>query len=566
VKKQTKHIDLNHLNMGEVKTLNREDFKLVMSDLLTEWAVDKKENAILHYKPVTDTARRIHTSTKQTIGVGGGNGSSKTETCFAEIVACATGCVPLSLRDDPNIDWKKKLRGPIRVRVVCESLTNVLANILLPKLKWWEWTGVDLPGGERGHWGWVPKNSLIHGSWEKSWSEKYRTLQIKYHNTLDPNDPVGVSTIQFMSRDQDSSDFASGDFHIVMHDEPPTYAIWRENQARTMRVRGRMMLAMTWPDDPSIPVDWIFDEVYEPGEDTTNNTVDWINLYTTDNPNLDQEAIKIQESQWDEQTSNVRLRGQPIRFSNRVHQLFTDQTQTWCFACGRTVIAHSGKCGRCESSTIVEFNHVGDHPPAANWPTIYLVDPHPRKPHMMAWWQVTPQDDLVQVAEAVCEGDPTDVRLLCDAVEGDMGLSVSWRYIDPNMGRSPASSKRGVTWQDEFDTAGLHCDLADDSGVGRKRIDEYLKPDPHTLAPRIAIDSSCTQSIFQMKRFVWDDYRKTLERDLKQIPKPKNDDFPTLTKYLLNSDPSFTFAAMGAPIFRKFQNGSGATQPTQRRY
>ena len=39
---------------------------------------------------------------------------------------------------------------------------------------------------------------------------------------------------------------------------------WRENEARVMRVDGRMMLAMTWPDDPSINVDWLYNEVYEP--------------------------------------------------------------------------------------------------------------------------------------------------------------------------------------------------------------------------------------------------------------------------------------------------------------
>src|SRR5690606_7905222 len=81
----------------------------------------------------------------------------------------------------------------------------------------------------------------------------------------DPNHVLGESFIQFCSHDQDPADFASGDYEIVLHDEPTKYAIWIENKARTMRVDGRMMMAMTWPDDPAIPVDWIFDELYEPG-------------------------------------------------------------------------------------------------------------------------------------------------------------------------------------------------------------------------------------------------------------------------------------------------------------
>ena len=72
------------------------------------------------------------------------------------------------------------------------------------------------------------------------------------------------------SYDQDPSDFASGDFHFILHDGLPKLAIWQENRARVMRVDGTLMVAMTWPDDPSISVDWIFDELYEkaqPGVD-----------------------------------------------------------------------------------------------------------------------------------------------------------------------------------------------------------------------------------------------------------------------------------------------------------
>jgi len=316
-------------------------------------------------------------------------------------------------------------------------------------------------------------------------------------------------------------------------------------------VRGRMLLAMTWPDDPAIPVDWLFDEVYEPGLDTSNTSTDWINLYTTDNPNLDQGAIAETAGRMSDEVRRVRIYGEPIRFSNRVHPLFTDQDQWWCFPCGKTIVPSDGKCRHCSSSTITKFCHVGDHPPSQSWPTIWIVDPHPRKPHMFSWWQIDPKDDLYLICEGECSGDPTDVRMMCDDVESRLGIKVTHRYIDPNMGKSPSSSKRGITWQDEFQAAGLVCDLADDSGVGRKRIDEYLKPDPNTLEPRIKIDRSCQTTIFQMKRYVWDDFKSSLEKAQKQIAKDKNDDFPTMMKYLLNTDPNFNFASMGAPMIRR---------------
>jgi phage terminase large subunit-like protein len=189
------------------------------------------------------------------LAIGGGNGSGKTEQMLALLVACATGVFPDSMKHLAG----KLFRGPINVRIVCESLTTVLYPVMLPKLQWWKWTGVDEPGGERGHWGWIPPYCLKDRQWEKSWSEKLRILTVTCRDPEDLNVVRGESTIQFTSFDQDPSDFASGDFHIVLHDEPPPLAIWTENEARTMRVAGRMLLSMTWPDDPSIPVDWIFD-------------------------------------------------------------------------------------------------------------------------------------------------------------------------------------------------------------------------------------------------------------------------------------------------------------------
>jgi hypothetical protein len=532
--------------------MHETEFRAIVSKILTIQQNDRRENSLLFYRPVSEHSKKAHLSKAKTLGLGGGNGSSKTETALVEVLMMATGIIPYSLRDD--LDPLEKLRGPVQCRVVCESLTTVLHPIILPKLQWWKWTGIDQPGGEKGHWGWIPRTSLIDGSWEKSWSEKLRMLRVLYRDP-ERGRVTGESTIQMMSRDQDASDFASGDFHIILHDEPPNLAIWRENEARTMRVNGRMMLAMTWPDDPAIAVDWIYDEVYEPAQPGPNKhpDMDWFDLFTTDNPHMNQSAIAAQASKWSDEIKRVRIYGQPVRFSNRIHPLFTDMTQWWCFACGKSIMPTDGKCS-CGSGNIAQFNHVENFEPG-RWPTYYLLDPHPRKPHAMCWVQVSPQDDLWQVAEGEVDGDPVEVRQFVDRVEENLSLNVSRRIMDPNMGRSPSSARRGITWQDEFDTCGLVCDLADDSDVGRARINEYLKPDPKTLEPRMHIHATCEKTIQQFKRYIWDDYRRALEKDIKQKPKEKYDDFPTLWKYLLNSDPTFNFALQGAPFIRRMGRG-----------
>ena len=532
--------------MSDLATLSDDEFKAKFASALTLAQEQRQQNQIWSYLPVSATAMAIHESKARVLGVGGGNGSGKSEVAIIELVMAATGVFPESLKHLARDKW----RGPINCRVILESLTTTLYPVILPKFQFFKWSGVDMPGGERGHWGWVPKWCLIEGSWEKSWTDKLRTLRVLCRDPEDLDRVVGESTITFMSKDQDPSDFASGDFHIIMHDEPPTLAIWRESEARTMRVAGRLLVAMTWPDDPAIPVEWIFDEIYEPGM-AKERGIEWFNIYTTDNANLDQKAVALQAAQWSTETRNVRLYGQPIRFSNRVHPHFTDHTAYWCFTCGKTCIAKENHgaahveekwcCEACGSIQVCEFNHVKEFAATDRWPCVWLVDPHPRKPHMFLWALVDPSDDLWVIADGDVNGDPTEVRKYTRSLEQNLALNVVHRVIDPNMALSPSSAKRGVNWRDEFDAAGLVCSLADDSHVGRERLNQFLKPDAGRWQPRIHFHPRCAATIHQVKRHVWQDRKLGSERALIQIPKDKDDDYPALLKYLMNESPTFAW-------------------------
>lgn len=556
------------MNLAELKPdvlpgLSDEQFREQFAQLLSLTQRDRQENALLYYKAVSQTAAQVWESNARVLAIGGGNGSGKTEQMLALICACATGVFPDSMKHLAG----KLFRGPIHVRIVVESLTTVLYPVTLPKLQWWKWTGVDEPGGERGHYGWIPPYCLKDRQWEKSWSEKLRMLTVSCRDPNDLNVVRGESVFQFTSFDQDASDFASGDYHMILHDEPPPLAIWRENEARTMRVAGRMLLSMTWPDDPSIPVDWIFDEVYEPGTHGSKEIL-WINLYSTDNPHLNQDAVAKQSKAWTDEMRNVRIYGKPIRFSNRVHPLFSDQTQVWCFTCGKTTIAEDNPtplgeydrllCTYCQGVNVTQFNHVRDFDVTDRWPSVFLLDPHPRKAHCGMWVMVDPSDDLWQVDEVECDGDPVDLRRDCDRIETLHGLNVAARLIDPNMGRSPSSSRRNITWQDDFDAAGLVCELADDSDTGRKHVNQFLKPDDKRLQPRIHVHPRCKRTIFQMQRHVWDEYKRAAEKEQKQAPKSKHDDWPALWKYLMNYQPTFNGLKSMHGVFHRTGTRRGA--------
>lgn len=536
-----------------LRELTDSQFRALGIRVLQSLKGDRQENQLLYYQPVSEIAVDVWRCNTRYQCVGGGNGASKTETMLAKLACLTTGIMPFGMDDETEAAMRDQFVGPINVRVVVASLTTTLYPIILPKLMYWTWTGLPPAGGANGHWGWIPRRLLKQGAWVPSWSDKYRILRHHCVNPDNPDEIIGESTWQFMAHNQEATEFASGDFNYVLSDEPPKYAAWRENEARTMRVDGKMLLSMTWPDDPAIPVDWIFDKLYEPAQPgpTKDPDVSWFEMWTQDNPFISQEGVKLQMKQWDAVRKAARFFGKPIRFSNRVHPDFTDVEMIWCRVCKKP---HYGveACEHCEDdpTNAIPFNHVQDFELHQTLPTICLLDPHPRKPHMLMWVQVDTWDDLWVVAEAQIEGEPDEVKAEADCIEEELSLRVVQRIGDRNMLRSPAGTKRDVSWQDEFALAGLDFELSDVSDVGRGRVNEYLKVDIDREAPRLHIHSRCVMAVRQMLRFTWDEYKHADTRDIKQIPKDKDDDYPTLLKYLLNANPKFDWLQDGAPVLR----------------
>lgn len=515
---------------------------------------DLKEFALHYYKPANPTIARIHTLTSGTIGIFGGNGSGKTEHALVEGIIRATGIVPESLKD---IYPREKLRGPIHMRVICESITAILEPIILPKLQYWSWSGLNPQGGGQGHWGWIPRHCLVSGDWKKSYNTRTRMLNVRYINP-DTGKFEGYSTIQFMSYDQDPENFASGDVHYCLHDEPPPFPIWRENRARVMRggSGSTMVVSMTWPDNPAAPVDWIFDEIFDkgmPGKLKVEG-IEVINIYTTMNPHLDQTKVSESAALMTKTEKNTRIFGLPIRFSNRIHPDFTDQDKWWCYECGKMTLVNSDDtCAECGSHEVGSYNNVETITVNSHYPCICLLDPHPRKPHFLLWVQVTPNEDYEVVASLQVEGGAEAVRDEVREVEEQLQYKYIARIMDPNMGASPSGAKRDITWQMEFDGVGLHFDLGDDSSVGRARLNDFIKPDRDFRRTRLRIDPSCGDVIFQMMRYIWADYKNAENKDIAQEPLKKNDDFPTLLKYLMNYLPT---SATTAPTVYKRDRGS----------
>lgn len=563
-------LDLDRLRPDDLGDFSDEQLRALMAKLVPRLEQDRKESQLLYYQPASPYALQIHTSRARKVLAGGGNGSAKSSTVQVEAIACATGVIPYSLRN-VGIDWDARFRGPIRVRYYVTSFKTTMWPVMLKMMQWWEWYGVDTAGGQRGHWGWVPRDCLIDGDWKKSWSNDLYTLTVLCRDPHNYDKVLGESTIQFMSYEQDIDTQRSADVHLAVLDEPPPYSVYTEVEARTMRVNGRILMPMTWPDDPAINVDWIFDQLYDralPGPNKDPN-IDYFELPTIANVNLMTEAVEEQRRTWDERMVEVRLMGKPIRFSNRVHPTFTDTDDHYCHECCALTHVDHGRCGRsrkdtrtgvvsiCDSPRVTPINHVVEFEHNRGWPVVYVVDPHPRKPHMMIWVSLAPDNTarVVACAEVTGSQDATEVRLACDEIESELGLHVRARLIDPRQASNPNGMDKTRTWLDMFHAAGLLVEQAvSDLDNGISTVNQMLVPDENLRAPKLLVHPRCAPAIHQLKRFMWDDYVATAkaaaDKDQKQTPKKKNDDYPAMLRYFANGQYTYTSLVHGYQVVR----------------
>lgn len=534
-------------------TLSREQMLELAQQLVEQKKAVKQVQQLELYRPASQRCIEVHVATDTHVIVTAGNRAGKTDTNLADLVICMTGIVPWSLED---IYPKSKLLCPMRARIVCESLTNTWAPVIRPKLQWDKWNGRGDVGGEFGHWGWIPQRFLRRGKWDDSWSEKERTLTLTCGCTL-----------QITSYDQDVQDFSGSSLHRVVFDEAPPADIYRENLMRIADTNGQLYFGFTPPDDPGKAMrgSWIY-ELYEkglpgPGKDPAMCS---IQLYTEENKVVDAVILNQITAGLTPAQRETRLRGAFMHLTGRIYPQYTDVPRCWCFTCNEPSMVKDDACLNCAGINVVEYcNLVKPFDMAYTWPVVFLLDPHPRKANMMSWVAIDPCDDWWQIGEMAIDGDPVMVNKHATEFERDHGLNICRRIIDPNMAEQAAhnAGRRQVSVRDEFDAVGLRCSLPSDSfSVGMKRLRERFHPDARTKAPRLHIFNTCQRTNKQIKNYVWGERgRDDGQHEAKAVPIDKEDDYPTLLKYLANEEPSFRTLSYGnQPIYatRRRQNKS----------
>ncbi len=213
-----------------------------------------------------DSAIDVHSCTANIIGVAGGNQSSKTVSTTIEDLIKACRIIPPSLKGiypESKLPTKKFNR----IRVVCKDYTHGVLNHNLPAIRYW-----------------VPKNYLIDGKWEKSWSAEKMTLTLVH-----PEEKQICATIELMTNEADVGTFQGPPLDRVRFDEEPREKIFEEN---LIRFATADKLDIAFGMTPTNGLSWVYDRLWNKDADEHGNAVRWFQLCSISNPAANLKSLR----------------------------------------------------------------------------------------------------------------------------------------------------------------------------------------------------------------------------------------------------------------------------------
>jgi phage terminase large subunit-like protein len=228
--------------------------------------------------------QKFHSSPKKARLYIGGNRSGKTVGGIMEDIWWATHRHPyLTLPD-----------RPMEGRIISVDFTYGVNQIIIPKLKQW-----------------IPPSELRGGSWFSAYDSGFRVLNFE-----------NGSTIELMSYEQDIEKFAGVPRDFIHFDEEPPKPIYDECMARLVDRAGRTWLTMT----PLEGMTWVYDTLYEPGQDPKNTRVQTIQVGMEENPHIDAEERKLYLDGLDDDEREARGKGNFVALGGLVYKKFSRET------------------------------------------------------------------------------------------------------------------------------------------------------------------------------------------------------------------------------------------------
>lgn len=214
-----------------------------------------------------DSAVDVHACTANILGVSGGNQSSKTTTCTIEDLIKACRVIPDSLKGiypESKLPTKKFNR----IRVICEDYQNGILKHNLPNLMRW-----------------TPRQYLIDGRWEKSWSAEKMQLTLVH-----PTERQVCATIELMTNNAEVGTFQGPPIDRVRYDEEPREDIFDENLLRFVTSDH---LDIAFGMTPTNGLSWVYDRLWNKDADVTGkNSIQWFQLCSISNPKANLNTLR----------------------------------------------------------------------------------------------------------------------------------------------------------------------------------------------------------------------------------------------------------------------------------
>lgn len=310
----------------------------------------------------------------------------------------------------------------------------------------------------------------------------------------------GGDTTTFHSIDSDFSRFEGTNFHKLFIDEPCPRAIYI---AAMRGLRNSADWSVVWAMTP-ISEPWIYEDIYLPAVNGTNQDIAAFTGSSYDNPHLSRSFLKSFEDQLSDEEKRVRLHGEFAILQGRVFKEFERRTH---------VIA------------------LQDWP--EDWPVYESLDVHTRKPNTAIWAGVTKNDELVILDECSVEGIPEFAeeikkrrgkKMIVSTICDNSALSQDWSTrTGIKMLRDGGVNASAVRPQDK------------DVANGINKMKRMLK------AKRLFVMENCRTLITEFEMYVWDDHRMPEKSGIKEKPRKIYDDFLDPLRYIINRDPRFQF-------------------------
>jgi phage terminase large subunit-like protein len=439
------------------------DFALGLSERVALQAVRPNIHGYIPH----DKQVKFHSAQRRHRLYIGGNRSGKTTGGIAEDIWWLTGRHP----------YRAVPQGGVRGRIVGVDFVNGIEKILLPEFKRW-----------------CPVADLRGGTWSSAWDTQERTLHFE-----------NGSFVEFMSYDQDVDKFAGTSRHFIHFDEEPPLDIYIECIARLVDTGGSWWMTLT----PVMGMQWMYDDIYVPGNQDKDSEIDVIEVEMYENPHLGQAEIQSFLQSLPEEDRDARVKG---KFQRR----------------GGVIYRHYSK----DVHVIDDFEL-----PLTGGEVYASLDHGFNNPTAWLWHYVSPDGEVVTFDEHY------ESEMIVDDHAAQVLMMNRMHKRDPiiYVGDPAIAQRTGVTGdsiQTQYAINGIGITLgSNDVLAGINKVNAYLKKE------RWHITRNCENLLRELPKYRWKTWaNKKSARDNNpyDVPHKKDDHACDSARYFFTLMPDLT--------------------------